>query len=448
MHRTATLSLRFLTALVLCVALIGCEDSPTSVQDFDVQPDMDLPTSSLSLVLAQGSTSFEISYQGLDAHPEAQGSGALSARKASESGSSREGTQRWTLTYGDTPDGVVQESVVITGNSEGRQISDTLSVTVSRFIVTNSFSADFAAIADFEDEQRDSTALGGATISLTSSNVAANSNGNNALEVSDTPSGAVRIDRRASAPNANRFSFLAYSDQEFDLTFTFTEETGGGEATHEVTVPIQGGGEWTQYGVAFSQIGEDFNPVAERAGGNGPLVSVEASANSNVSYVLDELFFSEGDEARIEIMDFERTGLAYGPPFCPPSFQKTSSNLATAADGFTAQTVEGGGCFGYNYDLSLEVEGSDVLSFWANGTAGDSLQVFLEANGEGGFGTGSAVTVGLPEGEWGRVQVPISELGDSPGALADPGVSNVGFTAAGNEPDFAIDDIKIMAPSN
>jgi hypothetical protein len=121
--------------------------------------------------------------------------------------------------------------------------------------------------------------------------------------------------------------------------------------------------------------------------------------------------------------------------------------LASTADGFTAQTVEGGGCFGYNYDLSLEVEGADVVSFRANASAGDSLQVFLETpNGEGGFG--DAVTVALPDGEWGQVEIPISDLGDSPGALDDPGLSNVGFTAAGDNPDFAIDDIKIMAPSN
>lgn len=447
MHRTATASLSFLTAFLLSFALVGCDSSPTSVQDFDVQPNMQSPSSGLSLVIAEGSTSFDVSYQGLDAHPEAQGSGALTVSKSTESGTPREGSQQWNLTYEESPDGIIQESVYITGTRGDRQISDTLSVTVSRFVVTNSFAADFAAIADFEDEQRDSTALGGATMAITSSNVATNSNGNNALEITDTPTGSVRFDRRASAPNANRFSFLAYADESFDLTFTFTEETGAGETTHEVTVPIQGGGEWTQYGVAFSQIGENFNPVASRAGGNGPLVSVEASANSNVTYVIDELLLAEDDEARIEIMDFERTGLAYGPPFCPPTFQKTSNNLANTADGFTAQTIEGGGCFGYNYSLSLAVEGSDVVSFRANASAGDSLQVFLETpDGEGGFG--DAVTVGLPNGEWGKVEVPISDLGDSPGALDDSGLSNVGFTAAGDNPDFAIDDIKIMSPSN
>jgi hypothetical protein len=414
------------------------------VQDFDVQPNMETPSSGLSLVLAQGSASFDINYQGLDAHPEAQGSGALAVSKSTESGTPRDGSQQWTLTYEESPDGVVQESVFITGNRGGEEIRDTVSVTVSRFVVTNSFSADFATIADFEDEQRDSTALGGASMQITS-NVATNSNGNSALEITDTPSGSVRFDRRASAPNTNRFSFLVYSDESFDLTFTFTEETGGGEATHEVTVPVEGSGEWTQYGVAFSQISEDFNPVASRAGGNGPLVSIEASANSNVTYRLDELFLAEGEEARVEIMDFERTGLAYGPPFCPPSFQKTN-NVGGMTDGFTAQTVSGEGCFGYNYSLSLEVEGSDVVSFRANGSSGDSLQVFVEADGAGGFG--SSVTVPLPVDEWGQVQVPLSELGNDMGSLSDPGVTNVGFTAVGDSPDFAIDDIKIMAPNN
>jgi hypothetical protein len=445
MQRSSTLSLSLAFVALIGLLLVGCDESPSSVQDFDVQPDLEVP-SGLSLVLAEGSTSFSVSYQGLDESPQAEGTGALNVEQISESGTPSEGQQQWRLTYGESPDGIVTESVVLTSRGGGQEVVDSLSVTISRFVVSTSFDGDYATIADFEDEQRDSTALGGATMSVTDQ-VASGSNGVNALEVTDTPSGSVRIDRRVSAANANRFTFLVKSMDTFNLTFTFTEETGGGEATHQVTVPVQGSDEWTQYGIAFDQIGDDFNPVHPRAGGNGPLVSVEMSADANVTYSIDELFLARDGQPLMEIMDFERTGLAYGPPFCPPNFDATD-DVDVEADGFTARTVQGEGCFGYNYNLKMEVTEDHVVSFRARASSGDSLQVFLEANGEGGYGTGSSVTVALPQGEWGVVEVPIESLGDNPSALSDPGISNVGFTAAGTEPDFAIDDIKIKAPGN
>jgi hypothetical protein len=79
---------------------------------------------------------------------------------------------------------------------------------------------------------------------------------------------------------------------------------------------------------------------------------------------------------------------------------------------------------------------------------GDSLNVFIETpGGEGGYDN-SGTTVGLPVGEWGTVTVPLSDLGDDVGTLAQPGIRNVGFTATGDQPDILIDDIVIRPASN
>lgn len=450
MRRFFRLTLSTALLVLVAVGLVGCDDSPTSIQDFDVQPQLDTP-GGVSLVLAEGSASFGIQYQGLDSHPQASGTGELQVSKASESGSPAEGEQEWTITYGQSTDGVVTENVVFQSSSGSRQITDTVSVTISRFVITSSFTNDFIAVADYEDDQRSLSTSGGTSVVLDSTNVSDRSNGLASLQVDATQGGSATISRRASAAGADRFTFLVLpASSDFTLTFTFTEETGGGTTEHQVEVPISAGSEWLKYGINLDQIAEDFNPVASRAGGNGPLVSIEMSADQGVTYNVDELYFENvaNSEVIADIHDFEQTSLAYGPPFCPPTFG-SSSAVADSSDGFTARTVEGAGCFGYNYNgISLDLESNDVVSFRVNGAPGSELEVFVEAGGEGGFGTGSSVVRSVETNGWERITIPLSELGDDPSALSSPGLSNVGFTSEGSDPDFAIDDVRIETANN
>lgn len=447
--RSSTFSRALFLFALLGLVAVGCDNSPTSVDDFDVQPDVEVSASSLSLVLtgAESATDFQVSYQGLESVPTAEGTGILSLEKAQESGSPQNGEQVWSVGTSEPVSGIVQESVVVRSQTQDEEITDTLSVTVSPFSVTSDFSAGFAAVADYEDAQRDSSGTGGTTITLQAneSNNPTGSTGTNYLEVNASGSGAAVFERRASAPNSDRFTFLIrQAETAFDLTLTFTEETGSGTTDHQITVPVNAGSQWVKYGIAFSQIGENFNPVAQRAGGNGPLTKVEFSADADVTYAIDELMLGTADASQVEIMDFERTTLEYS---CITL--GTSSDVAASSDGFTARSVEGSGCFGYNYSLLFpNVEGSDVLSLRANASEGDSLYVFVETpSGEGEFNYGNGIQVGLPSGEWGTVEIRIDSLGTTPSALQSAGISNVGFEARGNNPDFMIDDIKLRSSS-
>jgi hypothetical protein len=94
------------------------------------------------------------------------------------------------------------------------------------------------------------------------------------------------------------------------------------------------------------------------------------------------------------------------------------------------------------------------VSFLANASPGDSIFVFVEtpegADGRpGGFTFDNGIQVGLPTpGSWGRVEIPIDSLGNNPAALQSAGISNVGFEARGDDPDFLIDDVKIGPSEN
>ncbi|MFB6273947.1 MAG: hypothetical protein ABEL51_13735 [Salinibacter sp.] len=463
----------FLPALLLLTVFgfvaVGCDKSPTSVEDFNVQPNVEISKSSLSLTLtsAQSTTSFQVSYQGLESVPTAKGTGILTMKKKSTSGSPKNGKQVWSVGADGSVSGITEETVVVRSQTGKREIVDSLTVRVSPFTVTSQFSAGFATIADYEDAQRDSSTTGGTSFTLqtnsNNNNDPVGSNGISYLEIDATASGAAVFERRASAPNSDRFTFLVRPspNTDFNLTLTFTEETGGGTTDHQITVPVNAGSQWLKYGIVFSQIGADFNPVAQRAGGNGPLTKVKFSADADVTYAVDELMLGTANATQVEIMDFERTTGAYGPPFCPPSFSN-SNDVATNSDGFTSRSVEGNGCFGYNYggglgppaNLFLDVEASDVLSVRVKASQGDSLEMFVETiddNGDGtndgGYNTGNSETVALPVGQWGTVEVRLDSLGNDPAALKSPGIRNVGFTMRGNNPDILIDDIKIKEPS-
>jgi hypothetical protein len=311
--------------------------------------------------------------------------------------------------------------------------------------------------ADYEDGQRDSSATGGTTLQPDSSVVSPTSNGLTSLRIDATAGGTATLERPANLPRSDRLRFLLKPspDTSFALSLTFVETDDGSEETHEVSVPVDTGDTWQRVEVPFSDLGPGFDPVAPRAGGNGGFLRLELSADEAVTYHVDEFEFGTESRGHTELMDFERTSLAYGPSFCPPTFED-SSDVAVESDGFTARHVMGSGCFGYNYGsgpnrpgLFVDAEGSDVLSLRLKSDVGGTLRAFVETPfGTGGFTTENAVTVPLPtSNSWTRVEIPIDSLGDDPSALRSPGIWNVGFVASGpdgGEADFLIDDVKVV----
>lgn len=446
MRRTGTFSLALALLFFFGGILVGCDETPTSVEDFEIQPALESPSGASLSLTGEPTTSFNVTYQGFDAHPTATGGGDnLNVEKVNEEGSPSEGEQTWEASFDGQISGIINREIVVSGSSGDRTIADTISVTISRATIIRQFTNDFLVAADFEDDARSYSSSGGTTIvpDTLDSVAEVNSSGTAFIEIQSAASGAATISRRTSAAEADRFSFLIRpsSMSDFDLTLTFTEEVGGGTETHEITLPVNSGTRWFRYQVGLDQISPDFDPVAQRDGGDGPLVDVSMSTDKQVTFAVDELRFENPSGPVADIHDFDKTSLAYGPPFCPPTFGSTS-NVAESSDGFNARTVEGAGCFGYNYGgVNVDVDGNDVLSFRVNSSAGSDLEVFLQTGGEGGFG--DAVVRTLPTDGWTTVEIPISELGSAPSALnTSPGITNFGFTA-GDGADFAIDDIRI-----
>ena len=422
MRRTATLLLNVFFAVLLTVGLAGCDSSPSSVEDFEIQPGLTSP-SGVSLVLTEGTAPLSLSYQGLDDHPSVETTGSLQAESAEQTGSPQNGEQRWSLSYDGDVQGIVTEQAIVQASGEGRTIVDTVNVTVSRFLVETQFSPTFASVSDFEE--RTLSTSGGTTAERTDAVVAENSTGNQALEVSG--SGTATIERTTSATGANRFTFLLRPDEstDFTLTFGFTEETSSGTATRNLDVQVPAGTEWVKYTIALNQISSDFDPVAQRAGGSGALQSISMTTNQDVTYYVDQLAFANEDQAVAEVHDFEETTLEYN---CPSL--SATQDVADPSDGVRARNVEGGGCFGYNYDLLfVDAEAGDVLSFWAKSAQEQTRLVFVETSGSaGGYTFGNGVDVTIPGGdEWTKVEVPVQTLGDDPAALMNAGITNVGF---------------------
>jgi hypothetical protein len=422
MRRPFTLSL--IVSVAVCLGIfVGCDSSPSSVQDFEIQPALE-SSSSLSLVLAEGTAKLSVNYQGLDGPPSVEATGGLKAENTEQTGSPRSGgQQQWTLTYDGDVQGVTTEQAIVQASGGGRSIADTVDVTVSRFLVQSEFAPTFASVADFEE--RTLTTSGGTTAERTDAVVAENSTGTESLEISG--SGTATIERTTSVPGASRFTFLIRPDEstDFTLTFSFTEETGSGTTTHDLDVQVQAGTEWVKYGIALNQIAADFNPVASRAGGNGALQSISMSTDQDVTYYVDQLAFANENQAVAEVHDFEETTLEYN---CPEL--ATSQDVADASDGVQSRSVEGGGCFGYNYDLLYaDVEAGDVLSFWTKSAQEQTRLVFVQTSEQaGGYTFDNGVDVTIPgSDEWTKVEVPVDSLGENPAALQNAGITNVGF---------------------
>jgi hypothetical protein len=479
MRRSATI----LSGLLLLASLgwlTGCdafESSPSAVEDFEIQGNMVTPTG--RTVTPDLNPEFSAEYQGLASPPTAEASGDLVAVDtiSTDGDPARGGERSWKLqlTQESIEQTLAQTEVIVRGETtDGRTLTDTLGVSATTtLVVQREFTSSYATVADYEGDvtadayggndpdteaysgsQRTIETSGGTSTTIVnsdfsqSSNQPAGSNGVRFLEVEGSSSGSVSISRQLSAPDSDIFTFLVRpGGSAFNLTITLTEETDSGTLSHDLELPIPAGGGWLKVGVPF-EFFDNFNPVAPRAGGNGALTGISFSADGDVTYAVDELAFGvEGVGGRAEFHDFERTTLAYGPPFCTGNtygFAMGADSISAASDGPTSRRLSGSSCFGYNYGrLYVDVDGTDVVAFQAKGSTetdgADNVEVFLEAGGEGGFG--DPVSVTAPEGEWETFEIPISELGNDPSALRNPGINNVGFNSDGT---FLLDDVKIV----
>ncbi|MES3629069.1 MAG: hypothetical protein PPP56_02770 [Longimonas sp.] len=459
MYRIATRTLGVVLLLVWSLALVGCDDDISSVEDLDIQPSIDLPSSlSLALLDAESRTEFSTTYQGLDQAPDVSGSGNLVVERISESGSAEQGgSQQWSVGYDGTVSGVQEETITIQTSSEGESIEREINVTVSPFVISTDFASRFIVVEDFETDfpdnqgadnpadQRPITTTGATTAAIQSEASSPNSNGPNALEINAAAGDPVSFESTVSAPGANLFTFLVRSpDAAFDLTLTFVEEANGAEVEHEIVVPITEGAGWRQYGIGFSQIDVDFNPVAVRAGGNGPLKSVRLSADADVTFQVDELMLGTEQGSIAEINDFEATTNAY-ITFSGASFGFTDQ-VAENAFGTRARDLQDVSFFGYNQGgIRIQDAANGELKFRIGAVAEDTeLEVFLELNEGGGTATNITIEAGS---EWQDISVPISELAENPSALAS-GISNVGFNFVSGSSSFLIDDLRLDATGN
>lgn len=465
MNHLATRLLGVALMLVASMALVGCDDEISSVEDLDIQPSIDFPSSvSLTLLDADSRTDFSVSYQGLDEVPSAQGSGNLVVELAEESGSANQGGERrWTVGYDGSVSGVAEEAITITTRGEGETIEEEVNVTISPFIIQTDFQPEFVVVEDYEAEfvdeqgadnpvaQRPVTTEGGSQVAIQSDQVSENSNGVNAAQIDAVAGGAVTMESTVSAPGADLFTFLVRSpNASFNLTLTFTEETNGGTTEHTIEVPISESGAWRQYGIGFSQIGEDFNPVAARAGGSGSLQSVSLSTDADVSFQVDEFMLGTEQGPIAEINDFETTSNAY-ITFSGASFGFTDQ-VADNALGARARDLANVNFFGYNQGGIRIANGSEgVLKFRiGNIEEATDLRVFLETaagdNDGFGFDNGPILSFEASSG-WQDVEVPLSDLGENPGAVAN-GLTNVGFQNEGGGAGLLLDDIRIDATGN
>lgn len=494
---------RCLGLLVLfAVGLVGCDQTPSSVEEFDIQGTMNTP---LSLVVTpELEPTFTVEYQGLESPPSIEAPSRIGVEAVGEpQGDPRDaGNRSWKLSLAvdNIDELLVQDPVLIRGNTiNGKDVVDTLSaVATTSLPVQTDFTSSFYTLADYEGDvtsenyefgesftpdtvetepyeggQRTIETTGGTEVSLINAdpdpgtpsgeNRPQGSNGVRFLEIDGASGGSVTIDRVIDLPNSDFFSFLVrQASSTFSLTITMIEETGGGTTSRDLNLPIPAGNQWFKITVPFEFFGEDFNPVDPRSGGNGPLVSIRLSSNQNVVYAIDELLFGiQGTGPQAEFHDFEETTLAFGPPLSDNTFGFSTSRpadvdpnpmVSDSSDGYTSRLVSGsatwgydliGGAFGSEHGARVDVDGDDVLSFLVKDRSGESsFEISFQSDGD----LGEAVLVDdLPQGEWERVEIPMSSFGTPQDAL-DPGLRGFNVANQGGA-DFLIDDIKIM-PKN
>jgi hypothetical protein len=481
LSRSVTLGVGFTLVLFTgMITLTSCDDSPSSVEDFEIQPTVEVSTQQVGFIAGQTpDPTLELVYQGLDEHPSAEtGLPDLVAEKVEENGTPEDGNQTWSLKYTSTfEENSLNDTLSVTAPGGGRTIEKRLPVRVDNPVsVVSDFESSFALVTDYETGYTGGTENGagilygweasGSSVADTTEESAVSSNGETSLEIDATAGDPITFTREISTPGSNVFRFLIKPDANTDFTLTlgFTEETGSGLQTREIDVSVPSGSQWQQYNVAVGEIFSDFNPVAVRSGGNGPLKEISMTTDADVSFSVDQLMMGTPQSTLQEVNDFQATSNAYGD-FSNIEFGETT-DLGPSNTGTVARTMSwasGGSFFGYNFDgLRPSLEGSDVLSLEIGQVdRGFFLYVFVqtpqdaEGNRIGGFSfaEGDSLEIAADQ-SWRNRSIQISELGEDPSALKDPGITNVGFEIRrldsddSSEPiNFAIDDI-VLRPGD
>lgn len=451
-----------LLLVLAALAVAGCDQDPTSAEDFDIQPAVSLTASRLEFTAGQSpAPTFGVRYQGLDSAPEAVAPAGVELELVEETGTPQSGTRTWAVRFtGDVPSaGSVETAVMVEARAGGRDVTSAVELGVSSPVsISTTFRNRLAVVEDYEGDGRQVTTTGGTTAEVVTDGVAPNSNGLRALRVVDSGAGGVVFERQINAPGQGVFSFLLRPETtaDFTLAVTFADQAGSAVNTYTVDVPVEAGGDWRRYSIAATQLFEGFSPVAARSGGDGPLQSVTFSSDAPATYVVDDLAFGTASGPTIEVNDFESTSFFYIGATTFTDVAATSE-LSDGASARRFTYTDGGNFFGYNFQnngpaLFLDAGAAGVLQLVIGEVSkAFDLYVFVETDGGAyGYNSGRAVPVEAGAG-FRTVTVPLANLGDGASALKSPGITNVGFEVRRPESDtstdpisFVFDDVKLI----
>ena len=166
MRTFATTCLSVLVLMLASITLTGCDETPGTVNDIAIQPDLSFPSSIAVIILDDGTgqTEFTLEYQGLDEHPSLESSNAdLALERLSQSGTPEAGEQRWRASYNQVPDDILDETITLSTTAKGESLTRSISALVAEIQITTDFTASFANVIDYEDEVRSIETAGGAT---------------------------------------------------------------------------------------------------------------------------------------------------------------------------------------------------------------------------------------------------------------------------------------------
>ncbi len=463
MRTFATTCLSVLVLMLASITLTGCDETPGTVNDIAIQPDLSFPSSIAVIILDDGTgqTEFTLEYQGLDEPPSLESSNAdLVLERLSQSGTPETGEQRWRASYNQVPDDILDETLTLSTTANGQSLTRSIAALIAEIQITTDFTPSFANVIDYEDEVRSIETAGGATAEIVE-NASPNSSGINSLQFDAVSGGSVTISNETNGVGADRLTFLVFPDagSTVPLEIRVVERVDGGQEARTLTIPITPGSEWRKYGIEFDKFSEVIDPVSSASGGSGSLLSVQFTSGGTGTVFLDEIALGTETENVAEIHNFDSTSNAYGS-FSDIEFG-TSNNVADVADGITSRTLSyttGGNFFGYNYNtLRADLTVSDVLSLNVGEVSRDFvLFAFVESQDDSGgytFNGGVEVDISASDG-WEQVTIPLSQLGSDPSVLLNPGMRNVGFEvrrAPGDEStepiEFLLDDIQLR-PAN
>lgn len=458
MRTFATTCLSVLVLMLASITLTGCDETPGAVDDIAIQPDISFPSSIAVIILDDGTgqTEFSLEYQGLDDHPSIESSNAnLMLERLSQSGTPENGEQRWVASYNQVPEGILDETLTLSTTVDGESLTRSISALVAEIQITTEFVSSFANVADYEDDVREIETSGGVSTEIVE-NASPNSSGLNSLQVEATPGGSVTISNETNGLGSDRLTFLAFPDagSTVPLEINVVERVGDGQQTRTLTIPITPGSEWRKYGIEFDKFSEVIDPVASSSGGSGALLSVQFATQGAGTILLDEIALGTETQNLAEIHNFDETSNAYAAEDIGFT---DSENVADDSRGITSLSVSysgGGSFFGYNYNnLRADVTASDVLALKIGEVSRDFvLFTFIESqDNSGGYNFDGATEVEIAASSgWQEITIPLSQLGNDPSVLLNPGMRNVGFeirrtaTDGTSEPiEFLLDDVQV-----